>query len=314
MARQVVTVFGGSGFVGRYLVQRLADAGWIIRVAVRDPYAAAFLKPLGDVGQIVPWGCDVGDDAAVTKAVDGADAVINLVGILYESGRRTFERVHVEAPRRIATAAKAAGVARLIQMSALGADPESKAEYARTKAGGEAAVREILPAASIVRPSVIFGPEDEFLNRFARMARILPVLPVFDTSFQPVYVGDVAEAMVRILDNDATQGKTYELGGPRVVTFEEMMKLLLETIGRKRLLVPMPFAVAQVQASVLQLLPVPPLTRDQVELLKTPNVVSERALTLKDLDVVPTAMDLVIPSYLYRYRPPSKQKGQPPTL
>jgi NADH dehydrogenase len=307
MDRQVVTVFGGSGFVGRHLVQRLANAGWIIRVAVRDPEAASFLKPLGDAGQIVPLACDIRAESTVKRAVDGADAVVNLVGILYESRRRTFNRIHVEGARGLAQAAADAGATRFVQMSALGANANSPSVYARTKAAGESAVLEIFPDAGIARPSVVFGPEDDFFNRFARMARITPIMPVFETSFQPVYVGDVADAMVCMLEGKAVGGTPYELGGPRVISFREVMELMLEAIHRKRTLVPMPFSIAKLQASILQFLPVPPLTPDQVELLQIPNVVSKDALTLLDLGIQPTSVESVIPAYLARYIPPLKQ-------
>ncbi len=308
MDRRLVTVFGGSGFVGRHLVQRLAERDWIIRVGVRDTEAAMFLKILGGAGQIVPVGADVTDRASVDAAVQDADAVINLVGILYERGRRTFERIHVDGARTVAEAAKAAGASRFVQMSAIGADPDSPAAYARTKAGGERAAKSAFAGASVVRPSVVFGPEDDFFNRFAKMAQILPILPVFDTSFQPVYVGDVAEAMVRILDDPGTAGKTYQLGGPRVITFREVMELVMRETGRRRALFPMPLSVASLQALFMELLPVPPLTRDQVKLLKIPNVVPAGALTFRDLAIEPTGVEAILPTYLHQYRPPTLQR------
>lgn len=308
MQRRVVTVFGGSGFIGRHLVRRLAAEDWIVRVAVRDTESAMFLKVAGDPGQVVPLAADIGNAASVARAVEGAGAVINLVGILYERGRRTFQRMHVEAAATVASAAKAAGASRLVHMSAIGADAESPAEYGRTKAAGERAVREAFPEASIVRPSVVFGQEDDFLNRFAGMARVTPVLPVFPTEFQPVWVGDVAEAIARVLQDPATAGKTYELGGPRVVSFRELMELILREIGRERLLLPLPLALAEIQAWFLEKLPVPPLTRDQVKLLGTANVVGASALTLRDLGIEPTALEAVVPSYLNRYRPQVKQR------
>ncbi len=308
MESRIVTVFGGSGFIGRYVVRRLAAADWVVRVAVRDTDSALFLKVAGDPGQVVPFPADVTDDASVARAVAGADAVINLVGILYQRGRRTFQRLHVDAAAAIAKAARAAGAGRLVQMSALGADLDSPAEYARTKAAGEKAAAEAFPGATIIRPSVVFGPEDDFLNRFAMMARIMPVLPVFPTRFQPVWVGDVAEAFFRVVDDPATAGSTYELGGPQVVTFRELMQLILHETARRCLLLPIPMALAEAEAFFLEKLPVPPLTRDQVKLLGSDSVVAPGALTLHDLGIEATAMEAVVPAYLDRFRPQSRQR------
>lgn len=305
MDRRPITVFGGSGFIGRHIVKRLAADDWCVRVAVRDPEAANFLRTAGNVGQVVPIAADVADAATVKPAVEGAEAVINLVGILYQRGRRTFRRVHVDGAANTAKAAAAAGATRFIQMSALGADPTSPAVYARTKAAGEQAVRDAFAGATVVRPSVVFGPEDDFFNRFAGLARILPALPVLNTSFQPVYVGDVADAFLKILTDSSTAGKTYELGGPRVISFREIMELVLKETRRRRLLIPLPLKVAAVEAWFLEKLPVPPLTRDQVKLMERDNVVSEGAPTLKDLGIEPTAVEVVLPTYLGQYRPPS---------
>ncbi len=326
MADRSVTVFGGAGFIGRYLVKRLAAKGDRVRVALRHPDRAAFLKPMGEVGQIVPVQANIRDDRSVAAAVAGADAVVNLVGILFERGRQTFDAVHREGAARTARAAAEAGAGRFVQMSALGASPNASSAYARSKAAGEVAAAEAFPGAVIVRPSVVFGPEDDFFNRFASLARFTPVLPVFGawpprlhlsgpggpriamfagggTRFQPVYVGDVAEAFSRILDDPATAGQAYELGGPRVYSFKELMELMLVEIRRRRLLVPLPFWVAALQAAVLQWLPVPPLTPDQVRLLRYDNVVHREALKLEDLGIAPTAVEVVVPSYLDRYRP-----------
>ncbi len=302
----VVTVFGGSGFIGRHLVRRLAKTGAVVRVASRHPSQSAYLKTAGAVGQIVPLAVDVTDDASITAAVQGAGWVVNLIGILYESGRWTFERAHVEAPDRIARAAAAAGVGRLVHVSAIGAHSDAKPAYARTKAAGEAAVRAAVPEAVILRPSIIFGPEDSFFNLFAGMALVAPALPLIGgghTRFQPVYVGDIAEAIQTVLTDPATKGKTYELGGPRIYSFKELLQLMLSEIGRKRLLVTVPWKLAELQGTVLQRLPKPPLTRDQVELLRSDNVVAEGALTLRDLGITPTAAEIILPTYLDRFRP-----------
>ena len=304
MNRRLITVFGGSGFIGRHIVRRLVADGWIVRAAGRDPVGAAFLQPLGDAGQIVPVAADVTKPATVEAAVGDADAVINLVGILYERFSRTFQRIHVDGAANVARAAEAAGVKRLVHVSAIGADADSPAAYGRTKNAGEEAVKAAFPGAAIVRPSVVFGPEDDFFNRFASMARFLPVLPVFETSFQPVYVGDVADAVAKIVDDPATAGNTYELGGPRVIGFRELMELVLLETRRRRLLLPIPLAIAEIEAWFLEKLPVPPLTRDQVKLLENDNVVSAKARTFKDLGLEPTAVEAILPTYLHQYRPP----------
>ncbi len=302
---QLVTVFGGSGFIGRYVVRRLVRAGHRVRVAIRRPDEGLFLKPFGAVGQIDLVQANVRDDASVARAVAGADAVINLVGILYEGGRQTFDAVQAEGAGCIARAAAAAGVARLIHISAIGAAADSPSEYAKAKAEGETAVREAFPTATILRPSVVFGAEDDFFNRFGRMARFAPALPLIgggQTRFQPVFVDDVACAIFNALTREDAAGRTYELGGPKVYTFEEIMNLVLETTCRRRALVPVPFFAAKLLGSVLGLLPVPPLTRDQVVLLERDNVVGPGAPGLADLGVAPTPAEAVVESYLARYR------------
>jgi NADH dehydrogenase len=306
MATRVVTVFGGSGFIGRHLVRRLARRDWVVRVAVRHPSRAQFLKPMGDVGQIAPLRARIEDPMSVQAALDGAQAAVNLVGILYERGRRSFAAVHARGAQHVAEAAAAAGVERLVQVSAIGADRHAAAEYARSKAAGEAAVRTAFPSATVLRPSVVFGPEDDFFNRFAAMARLSPALPLIGggrTRFQPVYVGDVAEAIARSLERPEAQGRIYELGGPKVYTFKELMEILLHEIRRRRLLIPVPFALAALQGAVLECLPVPPLTRDQVRLLRRDNVASPDLPGLRDLGIEPTALEIVIPAYLDRFRP-----------
>ncbi|MCG8354675.1 MAG: complex I NDUFA9 subunit family protein [Kiloniellales bacterium] len=306
MAARLVTIFGGSGFIGRYLVQRLAQRGWLIRVAVRHASSARFLKPLGNVGQVTPMAAALQERDTLRAAIEGADAVVNLVGLLYERGRQSFESVHYQGAKAIAEIAAEAGVGDLAQISAIGADPQAEADYARSKGAGEQAVREAFPDAVILRPSIVFGAEDGFFNLFAAIAQISPVLPLIGggkTRFQPVYVGDVADAIAACLEDPACRGKIYELGGPKVYSFKALLELLLKEIGRRRLLVPLPFALAEIQGAVLQNLPVPPLTRDQVRLLRHDNVVAEDALTLADLGIKPTAAELIVPTYLDRYRP-----------
>jgi NADH dehydrogenase len=319
-----VVVFGGSGFVGRHLVRRLAAAGALVRIAVRDPLAAADLKPQGDVGQIVPIRADITDAGDIAAAVEGTAAVVNLVGILAEKGRQTFEAVHHKAAGEVAAAAAAAGARRLVHVSALGANKGSDSAYARTKALGEEAVLSAFPEATILRPSVVFGPEDNFFNLFAAVARLSPVLPVFGATptlvtapgklpklklfgkggpkFQPVYVGDVAEAILRALESREAAGKRYELGGPRVYSFKELMELLLREIGRRRILVPVPLPILAIDAAVLEFLRLDLITRDQVRLLARDNVVNRRALTFADLGLQPKTIEIILPTYLDRFR------------
>lgn len=299
-----VTVFGGSGFVGRHLVRRLAHEGAQVRVAVRDPEAALFLKPMGDVGQITPVYANIRKPKTVRRAVEGADMVVNLVGILHQ-GQQPFGGVHAMGSKNIAEAAAEQGVTRFVQMSALGVSSQSPSLYGRTKAAGEAAVKEAIPTANAVRPSVIFGPEDTFLNRFAAMARISPVLPLIGggtTRFQPVFVGDVADAIVKLLQGGGTPGASYDLGGPKVYTFREILEFIMKVTGRKRLLLPIPFGVARFQGALLQLLPSPPLTLDQVKSLEGDNVVTGDHPGFEDLGITGLSlMEAVAPSYLERY-------------
>jgi len=305
---RLVTIFGGSGFLGRHLVRALARRDWRIRVAVRRPDLAGHLQPLGRVGQIHAVQANLRYPDSVSAAVRHAEVVINLVAILYERGRQTFPAVHVEGANAVARAAAAAG-ARLVHVSAIGADPNSQSRYASTKAAGEAAVRAAVPGATIFRPSILFGPEDDFFNRFAAMARLFPALPLVGgghTRFQPVFVGDVADAMARAVDGEVAGGTTYELGGPEVRTFRELLEFVLKTTGRRRLLLPLPFPLASLQAAFLQFLPKPPLTPDQVKLLRTDNVVSDEAererRTLAAFGIEPATIEAIVPTYLWRFR------------
>ncbi|MFK0300283.1 complex I NDUFA9 subunit family protein [Brevundimonas sp. NPDC090276] len=305
----LVTVFGGSGFVGTQVVRALAKRGWRVRVAVRKPALAYELRMAGDVGQIQTLRCDITDKAAVAEAIKGADAVINLVGILFETGGRKFEALHVEGAVNVAEAAKTAGVQRLVHMSALGGDVNGKAAYARTKGAAEAAVRAAFPGAVVIRPSVIFGSDDAFLNKFAAMATFSPALPLIGggvTKFQPVYVGDVAEAIARATVSPDAEGKTFELGGPSIWTFEDILKFILRETKRERFLIPLPFPIARMIGSFAQIPAAiglkPALTRDQVLLLEGDNVVSPGAEGLAELGVEPTGLEAIAPSYLFRYR------------
>ena len=312
MATPTATVFGGSGFVGRYTVGEFARRGYRVRVAVRRPDRALFLKPLGDVGQITPVMANIRDDASVGDALAGAQVAVNLVGVLYEAGAQGFRAVHEEGAGRIARAATDAGVERLVHVSAIGAAPDSDAKYARSKAAGEQAVRAGFPGAAIVRPSIVFGVEDDFFNRFAWIARLAPALPLIGggaTKFQPVYVGDVAEGIARIVEDAGTAGQSYEFGGPAVLSFRELMDYMLDQIGRRRLLLPVPGALAMLPARILELSPFPPLlTRDQIRMLASDNVAGADAPGLADLGIAPTPLDAVAPGYLARYR----RGGRPP--
>jgi NADH dehydrogenase len=305
MRNRRTAVLGGSGFIGRYIVKRLAARGEVVTVGCRHAEEAKFLKPMGDVGQIAPLNVAIGDERLLPAFLAGNDALVNSVGILREKGSQTFELAHHIGPGRLAGFAREAGVERFVHISAIGADPRSTSAYARTKAAGERAVRDAFPTVTILRPSVVFGPEDQFFNRFAAMAMIAPVLPLIgggETRFQPVYVGDVADAAVRCLEDRATAGQIYELGGPRMYTFRELLELMLSEIGRKRWLVDLPFGLAALQARLMSILPNPPLTPDQVELLKSDNIVSSTAMSLASLDIVPTPVEIILPTYVDRFR------------
>ena len=317
-AQQLVTVFGGSGFVGRHVVRALARRGYRVRVAVRRPDLANFLQPLGVVGQIHAVQANLRYPASVAAAVKGADAVINLVGIMQEQGRQGFSSVQANGTRAVAQACAAAGITRLVHVSALGADAESRSAYARTKAEGEAAVFAAVPGAVVLRPSVMFGPEDSFFNRFASMARMLPVLPLVGdgaTKFQPAFVGDVAEVVARAVDGTVQGARVYELGGPEVLSLRQIVEEICRVIGRKRLLAPLPFPLARIMGSVLQFADtltlglIPDelvLTRDQATLLESDNVVSPAAASegrdFAGLGIAPTSVEAIVPSYLWRFR------------
>ncbi len=301
---QIITIFGGTGFIGRHIVPRLTHAGYIVKVASRAPAHGYFLRPAGSVGQVVPVLCDYNDPQSIAKVIEGSFAVINCIGTLHDRKKDSFEKIHVGIAGAIARACAASGVERLIHISALGID-QSRSKYASSKKAGEEAIKKAFPAVTILRPSVVFGPEDRFFNMFAEMARYLPALPLIGgggTKFQPVYVGDVAEAVMAALRLTDAKGKTFELGGPEVLSFREIYKALFACTGRERRLISLPWKMARVQAGLLSLLPRPPLTVDQVESLKTDNVVSNGALDLRDLGINPTALGLVLPAYLAHYR------------
>ena len=308
---QLVTIFGGSGFVGRYIARRMAKEGWRVRVAVRNVNEAMFVRPYGVVGQVEPVFCNIRDDASVAAVTEGADAVVNCVGVLDEVGKNTFSAVQAEGAGRIARIAAAQGVARMVHISAIGANADALSEYSKTKAEGEAAVLEHMPNAMILRPSIIFGPEDQFFNRFAGMSRLGPVLPVIgaETRFQPVYVDDVAAAAVKGVLGQA-EGGVYELGGPDVHSFRELMQMMLGIIRRRRLIVNTPFWMARIMATAFGIVRAlslglikGPVTKDQVINLAVDNVVSDDARGFEALGLHPTAMEAVLPDYLWRFRP-----------
>lgn len=337
MNQKLVTVFGGNGFVGRHIVQRLARAGHRVRVACRDPESALFLKPLGDPGQINAVKANIAREDEVARAVAGADWVVNCVGILAPIAKNTFGRIHEDGAGNVARAAQAAGAESLVHISALGADEASKSKYGQSKARGEAQVKSAFPAAVILRPSIIVGPEDGFFNLFAAISRYSPVVPIIGcpimpkfkmspgqdtpwrfptfefcdfggTRFQPVYVGDVADAAMKGLNDPSTHGEVFEITGPRIYTFRRLMEMMLKETGRKRMIVPYPIPLAYVSALFAELLPGKPLTRDQVYMLKTDNVSSGAHKSITDLGLQPRGIEAVLPSYLRAYRPPAKRR------
>jgi uncharacterized protein YbjT (DUF2867 family) len=311
--RSVATVFGGSGFIGRYIVKRLAHKGFVVRVAVRDPEAALFLKPMGAVGQVVPLYAAIPNEPTIRRAVEGADLVVNAVGILAEHRSGDFVRIHAEGAGIVGRVAAQAGVARLVHISAIGAAPDAASRYAATKGAGEALLRQAFPEPTILRPSLVFGAEDALFNRFAAMARLLPFMPVIcgDTRFQPVYVGDVADAIVAALSRPDAAGAVYELGGPRVWRFRELLAYILDVTGRRRRMVDIPMGLARLQARIMELLPGKPLTRDQLLMLQSDNVVGPEVPGLQELGVVATPVESVVPLYLRRFQ---SGGGRRPTL
>lgn len=314
---KLVTVFGGSGFVGRHIVRTLAKRGYRVRVAVRRPDLAGHLQPLGGVGQIMAVQANLRNRASVDRAIKGADHVVNCVGILFESGRNTFASVQDFGARAVAEAARAEGVG-LTHISAIGADLDSDSVYARSKGLAEASILKVLPDAVILRPSIVFGPEDGFFNKFAEMARFSPALPLIgggETRFQPVYVGDVAETVARSVDGTIPRGTIYELGGPGVMSFKDVLEQILDITQRKRALLPLPWGLASLIGKISTFIPFidPPLTDDQVVLLKRDNVVSAEATnekrTLSGIGIMPTNVDAILPTYLNRYRPHGQYSG-----
>jgi len=307
---EIITVFGGSGFVGRHVVRALAKAGYRVRVASRRPHLAQDLRVMGVVGQVQLVQANLRVPSSVERALDGASGVVNLVGVLNESGRQTFSRLHALGAKTIAETAAAMGVSRIIHISAIGASADSASRYARTKAEGEAAVLAALPEATILRPSIVFGTEDGFFNRFGAMARFVPALPLFgggQSKFQPVFAGDVGKAVLAAFERNDARGETYELGGPGIYTFEALMKFILDEIDRPRFLLPLPWAIGSVIATVSELvgaLPLMPvvITRDQLTQLRSDNVVSEGAKGLADLGIAGETVEAIVPSYLERYR------------
>ncbi len=324
VAGKTAVVFGASGFVGRHVVRELADRGWRVRAAVRRPNVAQFLRPLGAVGQIELVQTNIRYRPSVAAALEGADAVVNLVGILAPIGAQKFDTVQAAGARNVADLATAAGITNVVHVSAIGADEASESDYARTKGEGEAAVREFSPEATILRPSIIFGPQDDFFNRFAAMAKTAPALPLIGggkTKFQPIYVDDVADCVAKALAEPGFDGKTYELGGPDVRTFKELLQMMLRIIGRNRILLPLPFFAAGAMGSIgdaLSMLPFvqAPITADQVKLLKRDNIVGisgeDGVGTIDDFGITPETMETILPTYLVRFR--SKGQFSPETV
>lgn len=304
---KIAVVFGGTGFIGKHIVRELAATGMRIKVATRLPESAYFLKPYGAVGQVTPVACDYSDADAIRDCVAGADVVVNCIGILFEKRKSRFKAAHVDVPEMIAKACMAAQVSKFVHISALGCEVQ-QSEYQKSKYAGEQAILAEYPQATIMRPSVVFGEDDQFFNMFAELSRYLPFLPLIGggkTKMQPVYVGDVADAVFKVVMASGADhhGKVYQLGGAEVLTFKQVYERLFKHTKRPRKLVPVPFCIAKMEAAVLSLLPKPLLTRDQVETLKSDNIVDENALGLAQLDITPTALDVILPHYLKTYHP-----------
>jgi len=299
-----ITVIGGSGFIGRTLIQKLAKKGAIIRAGVRSVHSARFLRPMGEIGQVTPEYAHVTKPETLNVLCHNADVVINLVGILFEKGKNTFDAIHAVGAQNVAQAALNANVPQFIHVSALGADESSASKYARSKAKGEQNVKGLIPAANIIRPSVVFGPHDDFFNRFAQLASVSPALPLFgggENKMQPVYVGDVVDSILKLIENPHIQGQTYELGGPRQYTFRELMELTLHHINQQRCLLSLPYGVGTMIGTVGQILPTPPITPDQIKLLKKDNIVTGSLPGLNDLGIPPTSVESILPTYLSQY-------------
>lgn len=298
-------IFGGTGFIGRQIVRELADLGIRVKVATRVPERAYFLKPCGAVGQVVPVACDYSDPKSIKTVIKGCDYVVNCIGILYEKKKNGFQKAHTDIPLSIAKACKSEKVKAFVHISSLGVD-KNTAKYAKTKLEGEKAIKKSFPQASILRPSVVFGPDDSFFNMFAKLAKISPFLPLIGggkTKFQPVFVGDIADAVIKCLTKGDCSGNIYELGGPDIVSFKEIYKILFQYTKNSKPLLPLPWTIAKLQGRVLSLAPKPPLTADQVESLKHDNIVSDKAMTFNELDISPKSMESVLPAYLSRYQP-----------
>ena len=314
MARKVATVFGGSGFIGRYVVQRLAARGHIVRVVGRNTERVKNLMTTGAVGQVVALYGSFANPATIMRATEGAELIVNLVGILAERKTGDFQRLQADGPGLIARGAAETGARRLVQISAIGADPGSPSLYGRTKAAGEQAARAAFAGTVVLRPSLVFGEEDKFFNRFGAMAMYSPIMPVIsgDSRFQPVYVGDVADAVLAGLERDDAVGRTYELGGPRIYSFRELLAYILHETRRHRAMIDIPPGIARLQAKIGELVPGKPFTRDQLTMLERDNVVGEGTLGLESLGIVPTPVELIVPGYLDRYRPGGGKREEVP--
>jgi len=303
---KTICIFGGSGFLGRFVTEALSDAGYRLKIATRYPESVYDLKPYGSVGQIAAVACDYKDDESLKRAIEGSDAVINLVGILFEKGKNSFQRVHTELPERIAKICAEQKIKKFVHVSALGID-ESQSNYAKSKLAGEKAIHEQFPAATILRPSVVFGPGDGFFNMFAKLSTVLPALPLIGgghTKFQPVYAGDIAQAILKIINEPSRkdEGQTYHLGGPEIVTFKEIYEILFAQTNRKRALIPLPFPLAKIQGAVMGVMPKPMITLDQVRSLQYDNIVKDGADGFEALGIQPKAMASILPDYLACYK------------